>query len=282
MTADTAELGRLRARDAVHVWRGRTPDVLLAEDIALLSTAELDVVRRRSQQAAVRYAGAHAALRRILCRYLGAPPESIRLGRQPCPRCEHPDHGRPRIDWPPSGLDFNLSRTGAHWLLAVAADQQVGADIEDGRSVDIHGASTIVLTGDELAHMRAQPTEELRLDAFFRCWTRKEAVVKASGVGIVADLSALDVRPADDGPVRVTHVEPNGPDTWTVQSLPAGPGLFAALAREAGSTGPVLLRDYRREFPNQPYGDDTDGDPHDTAPHDPAPHDTEMVGAHAI
>ncbi|MFE4960956.1 4'-phosphopantetheinyl transferase family protein [Streptomyces sp. NPDC056653] len=278
MTAETAEFERLRTQDAVHIWRGRAPDVLLPEDAALLSAAELEVVRRRSQQAAIRYAAAHAALRRILARYLGEPPEQIRLGRQPCPRCKHPEHGRPRIDWPPSGLDFNLSRSGGHWLLAVVADRQVGADVEDGRTVDVQGSSTIVLTDDELAHMRAQPTEELRLEAFFRCWTRKEAVVKASGVGIVADLSAIEVRPADDGPVRVSHVEPNGPDTWTVQNMPAGPGLFAALAREAGSTGPVLLRDYQREIQQQPY----DSDKHDNDPYDPAPHDTEKEGAHAV
>ncbi|MEW2051138.1 4'-phosphopantetheinyl transferase superfamily protein [Streptomyces sp. NPDC005476] len=302
MTAETAELERLRAQDAVHIWRGRAPDALLPEDAALLSAAELEVVRRRSQQAAVRYAGTHAALRRILARYLGVPPEQIRLGRQPCPRCEHPEHGRPRIDWPPSGLDFNLSRSGGHWLLAVVADRQVGADVEDGRTVDVEGSSTIVLTDDELAHMRAQPTGELRLAAFFRCWTRKEAVVKASGVGIVADLRTIEVRPADDGPVRVTHVEPNGPDTWTVQNLPTGPGLFAALAREAGSTGPVVLRDYRREIQNPLHADDRHdrgaaalarhhsdahatgphaSAPQKTAPHASAPHDTEKNGAHA-
>ncbi|WP_328480608.1 4'-phosphopantetheinyl transferase superfamily protein [Streptomyces sp. NBC_00377] len=302
MTAETAELERLRAQDAVHIWRGRAPDALLPEDAALLSAAELEVVRRRSQQAAVRYAGTHAALRRILARYLGVPAEQIRLGRQPCPRCEHPEHGRPRIDWPPSGLDFNLSRSGGHWLLAVVADRQVGADVEDGRTVDVEGSSTIVLTDDELAHMRAQPTGELRLAAFFRCWTRKEAVVKASGVGIVADLRTIEVRPADDGPVRVTHVEPNGPDTWTVQNLPTGPGLFAALAREAGSTGPVVLRDYLREIQNPPHADDRHdrgaaalarhhsdahatgphaSAPQNTAPHASAPHDTEKNGAHA-
>lgn len=302
MTAETAELERLRAQDAVHIWRGRAPDALLPEDAALLSAAELEVVRRRSQQAAVRYAGTHAALRRILARYLGVPAEQIRLGRQPCPRCEHPEHGRPRIDWPPSGLDFNLSRSGGHWLLAVVADRQVGADVEDGRTVDVEGSSTIVLTDDELAHMRAQPTGELRLAAFFRCWTRKEAVVKASGVGIVADLRTIEVRPADDGPVRVTHVEPNGPDTWTVQNLPTGPGLFAALAREAGSTGPVVLRNYLREIQNPPHADDRHdrgaaalarhhsdahatgphaSAPQNTAPHASAPHDTEKNGAHA-
>ncbi|MFC8366395.1 4'-phosphopantetheinyl transferase family protein, partial [Streptomyces griseorubiginosus] len=173
----------------------------------------------------------------------------------------------PPTEGPPTALPYTLTRSGGHWRPAGAAPRPVGADIEDGRTVDVHGSSTIVLTDDELAHMRAQSTEELRLEAFFRCWTRKEAVVKASGVGIVADLRTIEVRPATDGPVRVTHVEPNGPDTWTVQNLPAGPGLFAALAREAGSTGPVLMRDYRQEIQNLPYDHDR--------------HDPEKKGAHA-
>ncbi|MFE1024479.1 hypothetical protein ACFW5I_07935 [Streptomyces sp. NPDC058818] len=79
MTAETAEFERLRTQDAVHVWRGRAPDALLPEDTALLSAAELGIVRRRLPQAAVRYAGAHAVLRRVLARYLGEPPEGCPL-----------------------------------------------------------------------------------------------------------------------------------------------------------------------------------------------------------
>ncbi|MBT2491919.1 4'-phosphopantetheinyl transferase superfamily protein [Streptomyces sp. ISL-96] len=247
----TAEYERLRTRDGVHIWQGRAPDLLGPGNAALLSAAELEIVRRRSERAAVRYAGAHAALRRILAGYLSVPPERIRLGRQPCPRCAHPEHGRPRVDWPHTALDFNLSRSGSHWLVAVAVGSQVGADIEDGRAVDVEGSSTLVLADGELAHMRAQKDEKHRLDVFFRCWTRKEAVVKASGVGIAADLTSIDVRPAAEGPVRVIHTEPNGPDNWLVQNLPAAPGLFAALAREATSTGPVRLRDYLREIHGQ-------------------------------
>ncbi|WP_327258032.1 4'-phosphopantetheinyl transferase family protein [Streptomyces sp. NBC_01244] len=242
----TAAYERLRAQDAVHIWQGRAPDLLDPQDAAVLSAEELETVRRRAQQVAARYAGAHAALRRILAGYLGVPPEQIELGRQPCPRCADPLHGRPRIDWPPTDLDFNLSRSGALWLVAVAAGHQVGTDIEDGRTVDVEGSSVIVLTGAELAHLRAQPDERRRQEVFLRCWTRKEAVVKASGVGIAADLGSIDVRPATDGPVHVAHTEPNGPYRWLVQSLETEPGVFAALAREAACTGPVRLHAYTR------------------------------------
>jgi 4'-phosphopantetheinyl transferase len=240
----TAAYERLRDRDAVHIWRGRAPDTLPPDDTDLLSEEELQMVRRLPDAAAVRYAAAHVAVRRVLCAYLGVPPREVVLGRRPCPRCAHPRHGRPRIDWPPTDLDFNLSRSGPHWLLAVVAGHQVGVDLEDDRSLDVDGASQLVMSALELAHVRARPDATARTHAFFRCWTRKEAVVKAIGVGIITDLSEVDVRPAEDGPVLVTHAEPNSPDTWLVQDLPRVDGVFAALAREAGAAGPVEFHRY--------------------------------------
>ncbi|MFF6995676.1 4'-phosphopantetheinyl transferase family protein [Streptomyces sp. NPDC008313] len=237
-----AEYRELLDTGAVHVWQGSSAGLLDPADAALLSDEELLVVRRRSQEAGTRYAGAHAALRRILARYLGTPPEAIRFGRRPCPRCEHPEHGRPRVSAPDTGLDFNLSRSGPHWIVAVTAGRQVGIDLEDARSLDVDGSAELMMSRAELRHLRGQSTEAGRTAAFFRCWTRKEAVVKASGVGILTDLRALDVQPAREGPVSVRHEEPTGPTDWIVQDVPAAPHLFAALAREAGSTGPVVVR----------------------------------------
>ncbi|MEV6163200.1 4'-phosphopantetheinyl transferase superfamily protein [Streptomyces sp. NPDC052052] len=239
----TAAYEELRDHAVVHIWRGRAPDTLTADAVELLSDDERATVRRLPGPAAARYAAAHTAVRRVLAGYLDVPPRELVLGRRPCPRCAHPRHGRPRIDWPPTDLDFNLSRTGPHWLLAAVVGRQVGVDMEDDRTLDVAGASRLVLSASELAHvMGASGTE--RAHAFFRCWTRKEAVVKAIGVGIITDLSEVDVRPAEDGPVLVTHQEPTGPDTWLVEDLPTVDGVFAALAREAGATGPVVHRHY--------------------------------------
>ncbi|MDT0480174.1 MULTISPECIES: 4'-phosphopantetheinyl transferase family protein [Streptomyces] len=244
----TAAYEQLRDHDAVHIWRGRAPDTLAPDATDLLSDDEAAMVRRLPEPAAARYAAAHAAVRRVLSGYLGVPPREVVLGRRPCPRCAHPEHGRPRIDWPPTDLDFNLSRSGPHWLLAVVVGHQVGVDLEDDRSLDVEGASRFVMSASELTHILSAPGGPARTHAFFRCWTRKEAVVKAIGVGIVTDLSAVDVQPATDGPVLVAHAEPTGPDTWVVQDLPVTDGVFAALAREAGATGPVVFRHYDQEL----------------------------------
>ncbi|MGW1108612.1 4'-phosphopantetheinyl transferase family protein [Streptomyces sp. NPDC002540] len=240
----TAAYEYLRDRDAAHIWHGRAPDEPAPGDAVLLGEDELRSVRRMSSRAAARYTASHAALRRVLARYLDVAPQEVVLGRRPCPRCGHPRHGRPRVDAPVTDLDFNFSRSGGHWLLAVVVGRQVGVDVEDGRRLDVEGASKLVMSASELAHARSRPDEAARLDAFFRAWTRKEAVVKASGVGIITNLKAVDVQPHRDGPVVVRHTEPTGPGTWLVQDLPTAGGAFAALAREAGSTGPVELCDY--------------------------------------
>jgi 4'-phosphopantetheinyl transferase len=203
----------------------------------------------------VRYAAAHAALRRVLSHYLAVPPGEVILGRRPCPRCAHPRHGRPRIEWPPTDLEFNLSRSGPHWLLAVVVGHRVGVDLEGDRSLDVDGASERVMSAPELAHVCSRSDASARTRAFFRCWTRKEAVVKAIGVGIVTDLRAVDVQPGQDDPVLVDHIERNSPDTWLVQDLPMADGLFAALAREAGAAaGPVEIHRYEELVPSMETG----------------------------
>ncbi|GAA3893000.1 hypothetical protein GCM10023084_52300 [Streptomyces lacrimifluminis] len=239
----TAAYGLLRDRAAVHIWRGRAADEPGTGDTGLLSDEEERKVRRLPAAAAVCYATAHTALRRVLSEYLGVPPRDVVLGRHPCPRCARPEHGRPRIDWPPTDLDFSLSRCGPHWLLAVAAGCPVGVDMEDDRRLDVDGASSFVMSASELAHIGSAPDDTARRRAFFRCWTRKEAVVKAIGVGIATDLREVDVQPAEDGPVLVPRAE--GPGPWLVQDLPMPDRVFAALAREAADpAGPAVFRRY--------------------------------------
>ncbi|MFD3514417.1 4'-phosphopantetheinyl transferase family protein [Streptomyces sp. NPDC058657] len=234
----------LRRNDAVHLWQGRARDEPDPGELALLSAEERDIALRRPAPVGTWYAHAHAEVRRILAGYCNADPRELRMGRWPCPRCPDPAHGRPRLLFPRTGLDFNLSRSGPYWLLAVAAERPVGVDLEAARALDdIWSTSLVVMSGAELRHLARLPDEASRTAAFYRAWTRKEAVAKASGVGVVADLSSIDVAPHLPGPVTVRHVEPRGPDLWLVRDLPIGHDRYAALAREPESTGPILLID---------------------------------------
>ncbi|MFD9410711.1 4'-phosphopantetheinyl transferase family protein [Streptomyces sp. NPDC059989] len=234
----------LHETDAVHVWQGEAPDEPDPGALALLSPEERAIALGRPAPVGTWYAHAHAEVRRILAGYLGADPRELRMGRWPCPRCPDPAHGRPRLLFPRTGLDFNLSRSGPHWLLAVAAERPIGVDLETARVLDdIRSTSLVVMSRAELRHLALLPDDRARTAAFYRAWTRKEAVVKANGVGVVADLRTIDVQPHLPGPVEVRHVEARGPELWTVRDLPIGPDRYAALAREPESTGPVLLID---------------------------------------
>ncbi|KUN95453.1 4'-phosphopantetheinyl transferase family protein [Streptomyces caeruleatus] len=236
--------GRLAVTGAVHIWHGRVRDELAPGDLALLDDEELRLARGRRPPHQAHYAGVHALLRRLLAdHYLGGPPGAIRFGRHICPACGDRSHGRPRIARPATGLEFSLSRSGPHWALAVTAAGSVGIDLESRRDFAAEGVSELALSDPELARMRALEREDDRREFFLRSWTRKEAVLKAVGIGIVTDLRGLDVLPDDTGSALVEHAGPGSRDRWLVEEVDLGPDLVAALARGAGrGAGPVLLR----------------------------------------
>jgi 4'-phosphopantetheinyl transferase len=163
--------------------------------------------------------GGGAALRAILAGYLGADPAEIQLtaGRGGKPRLERGSDG----GW----LRFNLSHTRGRALLAVARDREVGIDVEriaPGRAI-----STIadeLFSARESALLRSLPLHA-RTAAFFRLWTRKEAVLKALGTG-------LGLGPALDEIEVLSPDVPAGGLAWALRDLPAGPGYAAALASE--------------------------------------------------
>jgi len=233
-------------RSEVHAWHGRTgeqdsvPGEPREPDLAILSADERSRCRRFVRQAdRARFAATHAAVRRLLARYLAAGPAEIQFGRTPCCECGSAEHGPPRIDWPPTDITCNLSGSGDHWLLAVTRGRPVGADIEVPRDVDTGQLALICLTAAEQQYLSTRREDE-RLDVFYRCWTRKEAVLKACGVGLSSSLRELEVFPGRDGPVEVGHRCKAGPDRWIVQDLPAEPGQAdraQAPSRDAAAVG---------------------------------------------
>ncbi len=238
--------------DDVHVWHGliaeppgETSQHAGAEaELAVLSGGE----RARSQRFLRpadrwQFVAAHAAVRRVLGSYVGADPAAIRMGRTPCCRCGSTEHGRPRIEWPATPLDYNFSGSGRHWVLAVAQGRPVGVDVEVRRGIDVVQMSQTCLTGSERSYLTGQPAVE-QLGVFFRCWTRKEAVLKACGVGLASTLSSLEVEPQRRPAVRVRHASGTCPDAWLVQDLPGGPDWSAAVAQPASHSGTVVVREY--------------------------------------
>lgn len=211
----------------VHIWHGQSTGEPPGADLAVLSEAERARAARFARPGdRARFVAAHAAQRRLLAHYLGADPAAIRLGRSPCCKCGSGEHGRPVVEWPAAGLSHNLSRSGEHWLLAVASGGPIGVDIECHRDIDHDRMAEACLTESERVHLQGQP-EQQRRQVFYRCWTRKEAVLKACGVGLAAKLTSLEVYPARSGALEVHHSSGTCPDTWLVQDL-AGPDAGGA------------------------------------------------------
>ena len=129
------------------------------------------------------------------------------------------EHGRP---WSP-GVSFNVSHSGTLGVIALAeGDRRIGVDVEQVRAdTDVRALARRFFHPDEAAAIAG------RRDAFFRCWTRKEAVVKALGRGLSHPLDSFAVDVDADGPAEVAGV-----GGLLVRSLETPPGYVAALASD--------------------------------------------------
>jgi len=193
-----------------------------------------------------RFAAVHAGARRILAGCLDTAAPLIRFGRVPCCRCGDTGHGPPRIDWPDTDITFGLSHSGDHWLLAVTRGRPVGADVELASGVDTALLARTCLSPAELAYLTAHDGAR-RDDIFYTCWTRKEAVLKACGIGLAVPPSSVEVAPALSLRARVPFACAAGPREWLVDDLarhqaPGSPARwFGAIAQPATAPGQILL-----------------------------------------
>lgn len=208
-------------------------------DLAVLAPSELERFEGMATVAGARFARSRAAVRRILAGYLDEAPGRLVLGRKVCPGCGSSEHGPPTVLAPETSLGFSLSRSGDSWLLAVADGVPIGVDLEEAAEVDLALVSRMVMTPAELSILRAETDVDRQRQLFLRAWTRKEAVLKAAGIGLVAPLGEIDVQPAADGPIVVAHESMAAAGEWLVQDVALGTTHRAALATPADQ--PVRL-----------------------------------------
>ena len=161
------------------------------------------------------------ALREVLSPYLGLHPADIAFV---CNR-----YGKPGVS--DSDVRFNISHSGEWALQAVARGCEVGIDIE---RIDSRFAREQIperyFSPCEVAQLRGLPPDQ-QTAAFFRCWTRKEAYIKARGLGLALPLDSFDVTIGPDDPPALLRA-----GDWSVQDLEAPPGYAAAVVAE----GPVF------------------------------------------
>lgn len=181
----------------IHAWFGPIgPHAAdLAELEALLDPDELRRADRfRFANDRERYIVGHGLLRRVLSNYLGSTPQEVAFARGA--------HGKPFL--PDQGIQFNFSDTKDGILIAVSRGLELGADVETmQRAVDHLAVSTHYFTPEEQEDILRSSDTKRR---FLELWTRKEAVLKASGVGIMDDLKVLRVDPAQVS-LTIRHTE---------------------------------------------------------------------------
>ncbi|RBY79061.1 4-phosphopantetheinyl transferase [Blastococcus sp. TF02-09] len=230
-----------------QLWWARTTDVGPEHD-ALLDEDEL---RRRAR---LRTAGDRQrattgmALARVLLGiHAGRPGGRLRVDRT-CPRCGEP-HGKPRLPDVPD-LHHSVAHSGGWVAVAVRRGAPVGVDVEGVGSwtaAELHDLALVVLAPEERAVLAGTPAAA-RAAAFATYWTRKEAVVKATGAGLLAPLDELVVSPPS-APPRVLRWPGSGaaPPILHAVDPPAGCAAALALAGPAADVvvadaGPVLRR----------------------------------------
>jgi 4'-phosphopantetheinyl transferase len=219
--------------DDVHVWRAPLdqPETSISAFSEILSTDELRRAGRfHFRKDGERFIVARAVLKCILSRYLNIKPELIRFRSN--------QYGKPALveaAADASGLRFNLSHSRALALYGIARERELGLDLEDIRS-DLGDDAQIArqfFSKREVAALAALPAN-LRSEGFFRCWTRKEAYIKAKGMGLSIPLDQFDVTLSPDEPALLLDVAGDAEEVsrWSLRELAPGPGYMAALVVE--------------------------------------------------
>jgi len=164
------------------------------------------------------YIVARGRLREILSIYLGQPPAGIEFTYGP--------FGKPGLLIP--GVHFNVSHSGALAVYAITRGRSVGIDIEEIRpEFSQERIAERFFSAREVGELRSLP-EEAQAEAFFRCWTRKEAYVKARGGGLSIPLDSFDVTLRAEEPAMFLR----GGEGWSVRSFAVPAGYAAAIVAE--------------------------------------------------
>ena len=190
--------------------------------LSLLSAHESDRANRfHFDRHRWRYIASHAALRLLIERYTTIPAHEVVIVAEPT--------GRPVLGHPASGPHFNLSHSGAVAIVAISFAAPVGVDVEKVRPVpDFADLAHRYFAVREVERLLALP-QKRRLDGFFATWTRKEAFVKALGLGLSYPLDAFDTGPPDRSP-SLTRANGVAYTDWTLSELRPASGVIGALA----------------------------------------------------
>jgi 4'-phosphopantetheinyl transferase len=215
------------ADDEVHVWRAELE--VADEPLARLRETLTPDERERAERFAFEHLRRHfvagrGILRSLLAGYLGRPAGSLRFSYGP--------HGKPALaPGTDAGVRFNVSHSHGLALYAVARGRDVGVDVERIRP-EFAGEPVAqrFFSAAEVRTLQKLPAEK-RHEAFFACWARKEAFLKATGRGLRLPLDSFDVSlaPGEPAALLATRPDPAEAGRWSLRALDPGPGYAGAV-----------------------------------------------------
>jgi 4'-phosphopantetheinyl transferase len=216
------------SEDEIQVWRvdleairgdeSRWQEVLSSDESARASRFHFPADRQR-------YVAARAMLRTILAGYLETDPRCVSFAYS---QKEKPSLGPAHVG---NGVTFNISHSGGIALLAFARKRQIGIDVEQVRyDFDVEAIARRFFSAHEQEQLAALPKEK-KFASFFRCWTRKEAYIKATGDGLSLPLHQFDVSIVPENGDALLSTRPDNSEAglWSLREIPAGAGYIAAL-----------------------------------------------------
>lgn len=216
----------------VHVWAIwlRAPDevsrayraFLLPEETARADKFAFEHLKRS-------YEVSQGALRLLLARYLGCHPRDLAF--------TFGSKGKPALRGD-SHLRFNLSNAVDLALYAFAVDCELGVDVEQVRGMmDLEQVASRYFCEAEASELLSIEGERAKREAFFRCWTRKEAYIKAIGTGLYLPLDQFQVTLLPEDPPRFVQIgkSSKAAGEWTLQHLDPSPNYVGAIAYRAAA-----------------------------------------------
>ena len=214
----------LRA-DEVHVWLATLDDyapdslkpLLAADELARAARFHFDKDRNH-------YTVARGWLRKLLAAYLVYEPAELRFA--------YAEKGKPALDGiHHASLNFNLAHSHGMAIYAFTRGREVGIDLEFIREdLADEKIAERFFSQNEIDAFTSLPAVQ-RKQAFFDCWTRKEAYIKARGEGLSLPLDEFDVSlgPGEVAALLRNHKDPNEITRWSMQALDVPAGFVAAL-----------------------------------------------------
>lgn len=217
--------------DEAHIWRAHLREAEARVPVFLKIIAPDERSRAEKfhfQKDRERFIIARGILREIIGRYLQQPPARLRF--------DYSEYGKPALagSEDAESFRFNISHSHELALYAFTRDREIGLDVERiDEDVACEQIAERFFSEREVLMLRALPVYQRR-EAFFNCWTRKEAYIKARGEGLSLPLDRFDVSLAPGEPAALLSVRDGSEESrrWSLQELKPEARYAAAVAVE--------------------------------------------------